>query len=281
MPNHSSLARLRVVNFGCIGPDGVTVDMADIVCLVGANNCGKSTMLRAYEAAVTSSALKAEEKYSPPGAGGTFASVEIWVRVPHRNLQILMPSGLMPKASVRSQWTWPLAGVAPVRKTWDPATQVYAEDGKAAGLDNVFNSRMPQPFRVKALEGPQQEHDLLMKLLLGPIIEELKELAIQEGSPLRKAISDVKTAASVPVEKFKAKLDKVKEKVNATYRKVFAGSEIAVNVELQELKFDPMDALNKGSMVQIIEPTGRTILEAQQGHRFAESSFLVHAPSAK
>ena len=47
----SYLVKLKVCNLGCIGPEGLEVSLDEIVCLVGANNTGKSTVLRAYEAA--------------------------------------------------------------------------------------------------------------------------------------------------------------------------------------------------------------------------------------
>jgi putative ATP-dependent endonuclease of OLD family len=46
------LAKVRwmeVRNFGCIGPQAVRLDFDKIVVLVGQNNMGKSTLLRAYE----------------------------------------------------------------------------------------------------------------------------------------------------------------------------------------------------------------------------------------
>ena len=48
----SHLVRMHIKNIGCIGNDGLTVELDDIVCLVGANNAGKTTVLRAYELAV-------------------------------------------------------------------------------------------------------------------------------------------------------------------------------------------------------------------------------------
>ncbi len=40
-----------VRNIGCIGDDGVSIALDDVVCIVGRNNSGKSTLLRAYELA--------------------------------------------------------------------------------------------------------------------------------------------------------------------------------------------------------------------------------------
>jgi predicted ATPase len=51
MHNRSKLLRLSVRNIGCIGDEGIEIDLDDIVCLVGKNNAGKFTILKAYELA--------------------------------------------------------------------------------------------------------------------------------------------------------------------------------------------------------------------------------------
>ena len=49
--NRSKLVRITVRNIGCIGNDGVEIELDNLVCLVGKNNAGKSTILRSYELA--------------------------------------------------------------------------------------------------------------------------------------------------------------------------------------------------------------------------------------
>ena len=44
--SRSKLVEMFVRNIGCIGPEGVSVALDDIVCIVGRNNSGKSTLLR-------------------------------------------------------------------------------------------------------------------------------------------------------------------------------------------------------------------------------------------
>ena len=45
----SKLKKLVIKNFRCIGNTPVEIELNDIVVLVGPNNVGKSTILRAYE----------------------------------------------------------------------------------------------------------------------------------------------------------------------------------------------------------------------------------------
>ena len=45
----SKLKKLIIKNFRCIGNTPVEIELNDIVVLVGPNNVGKSTILRAYE----------------------------------------------------------------------------------------------------------------------------------------------------------------------------------------------------------------------------------------
>jgi putative ATP-dependent endonuclease of OLD family len=51
LSDRSRLIRMKVSNVGCVGPDGLTVALDNILCVVGPNNTGKSTILRAYELA--------------------------------------------------------------------------------------------------------------------------------------------------------------------------------------------------------------------------------------
>lgn len=254
----SYLVKLKICNLGCIGPEGLEVCLDEIVCLVGANNTGKSTVLRAYEAAVTGATLNAEE-VSTKGAGQP-ATVELWVHIPKdaENIDAKWKEDKDGMLLVRSKWTWPATGGKPVRTTWDPRTNDYAEDGKAAGLDAVFNSRLPRPFRIGSLDDPTEEHKKLLELVLEPIKTRLADLMKEEGSELRKKIVALQAEAEKPVEAFKADLDSVQTRVNTSYRRVFSTAEIRLSVSLGELAVDPGAALVKSSHVGVVESHGQT-----------------------
>lgn len=254
----SYLVKLKVCNLGCIGPEGLEVSLDEIVCLVGANNTGKSTVLRAYEAAVTGAALTADE-VSAKG-GGQPATVELWVHIPQGagNVDEKWKESIDGMLLVRSRWTWAVEGGKPNRQTWDPAAREYADDAKAAGLDAVFYSRLPRPFRIGSLDDPTEEHKKLLELVLEPIKTRLADLMREEGSPLREKIKALQAEAEKPVEAFKADLDNVQTRVNTSYRRVFSTAEIRLSVSLGELAVDPGAALVKSSHVCVVESHGQT-----------------------
>ncbi|HEU4552460.1 MAG TPA: AAA family ATPase [Chitinophaga sp.] len=53
------LVKLIIKNYRCIGPVPVEIDLNEIVVLVGANNVGKSTILKAYELVMSQGSSKA------------------------------------------------------------------------------------------------------------------------------------------------------------------------------------------------------------------------------
>lgn len=261
----SHLVRMRVRNLGCIGNEGLTVELDDIVCLVGANNAGKTTVLRAYELAVQQEKLDIKDFNC--NANGNPATVELWIHIPESAGNIdekwkeKTSDGLL---LVRSKWEWPLEGGKPTRSTWDPDKGEYADDGKAAGLDTVFNSRLPKPFRIGSLDNPEEEHKKLLNLVLEPIINKYKEIIENEESDLSKKIKELEILANNPISELRNDIDKIQEQINSSYCKVFSSSGIHLNIGIGDIGFDPAKSLLSGSRIDISE-TGNFARWDQQG----------------
>lgn len=272
MAERSHLVRMHVKNIGCIGNDGLTVELDEIVCLVGPNNAGKTTVLRAYEFAVNSAELKAEDFNR--NADGNPASIELWVHIPKAAANVdekwkEEKDGLL---LVRSKWVWEwptteIKSVKPVRTTWDPSANEgngeYAEDGKASGLDNVFKSRLPKPFRIGSLDNPSEEHKKLLTLVLEPVERKFKSLMEDKESNLSKKISELQTEAEKPVAEFKEQLEKIQSQVNSSYQQVFNSAEIRLTVSLGDIGFDPQKSLAGASRVDIAEKDGQARWDQQ------------------
>jgi len=256
---------MHIKNIGCIGNDGLTVELDDIVCLVGANNAGKTTVLRAYELAVQQEKLDIKDFNC--NANGKPATVELWVHIPKSAGNIdekwkeETDDGLL---LVRSKWEWPTEGGKPIRSTWDPEIQDYADDGKAAGLDTVFNSRLPKPFRIGSLDNPEEEHKKLLNLVLEPIINKYKEIIENEESDLSKKIKELEILANNPISELRNDIDKIQKQINSSYCKIFSSSGIHLNIGIGDIGFDPAKSLLSGSRIDISE-TGNSARWDQQG----------------
>lgn len=263
MAERSHLVRMHIKNIGCIGNDGLTVELDEIVCLVGSNNAGKTTVLRAYELAVKQAELKSDDFNRD--SDGNAASVELWVHIPKAAANVdekwkEEKDGLL---LVRSKWEWPISGGKPARSTWDPIAEEYAENGKASGLDTVFNSRLPQPFRIGSLDNPIEEHKKLLTLVLEPVARKFKLLMDDEDSSLSQKIAELQIEAEKPVAEFKEHLELVQAQVNASYQQVFNSAEIRLTVSLGDIGFDPQKSLAGSSRVDIAETNGNTRWDQQ------------------
>lgn len=267
----SHLVRMRIANLGCVGPDGLDVALDNIVCLVGQNNTGKSTVLRAYEAAATNAELRSDEVFTKdasrhPGFARQEPVVELWVHLPEgtANVDAKWKQQEGDLLLVRSKWTWPCEGGKPTRATWDPTAGEYATSDKASGLDSVFSSRLPRPFRIGSLDDPEDEHKKLLELVLEPIRGQLVNLAGNRESELNRLVREVRSEAERHVEAFGEVLAAVQKRVNDSYQRVFSSSEVRISISLGDLTVDPASALAKSSHVGIFDSHGQTRW-AQQG----------------
>jgi len=266
MPETSRLVKMKIRNIGCIGPEGCEIALDSILCLVGANNTGKSMILRAYELALGSSTFNPEDDLCKR-CGGASATVEIWVHIPRGIANIaekwkVNESGIL---LVRSKWEWSSdTKWTKIRTTWDPELNDYATDDKASGLDTVFTSRLPVPFRVGSLDDPQEEHRKLMTLVLQPIAEKLQQQMADDTSDLRTTIARLSLVANVPVEEEKHRLDTLKQDLNRSHNAIFPELTLDFDINIGEVEINPLQMLVKNSKLRFLDRTDR-VSWMQQG----------------
>ncbi len=255
MPDTSRLVRMRVSNLGCIGPEGCEIALDSVLCLVGGNNTGKSTILRAYELALGTATFDSANDLCRRAADGP-ATVEIWVHIPEGMANIAEKWKERDGALrlVRSKWEWSReTSWSKTRATWNPDAGEYSTDDKASGLDTVFNSRLPVPFRIGSLEDPDAEHKKLLILVLQPIAEKIQKQMADADSDLRKTIATVGELAKGPVDEERDRLDDLKTDLNRSHNAIFPDLKMDFDIGIGEVEINPLQMLVKNSKLKFTD----------------------------
>ena len=260
----SKLLQISIKNLGCIGSEGLTIDLDNILCLVGGNNTGKSTVLRAYELAVGKESYEYESDHCKR-SGDNNSTIEISVHIPENTLNIAEEWKIKSAEYliVKSKWEWDKDGNK-TRQTWDPDGNQYSEEGKASGIDQVFNSRLPQPVRIGALQEPKDDLEELKKIILQSIADELENNLKDTDQDIYKALENFKELANIPVLAKQDEINTITTSLASSHQRIFPGLDVEFNVGIDEINFKPLSALISGSSLKIKE-WGETVDWSQQG----------------
>ena len=137
------LHKLTVSNFRCIGSQPVEIELDDIVVLVGPNNAGKSSILRAYEVVMEHGSNegkltlddfplgKIDEENQP-----TIELVTVVFEKTAPGEQWIMIDPASREMFVREKWTWNQPG-SPKKVGWDVGNQGWHPDQGPWGAPNV------------------------------------------------------------------------------------------------------------------------------------------------
>jgi putative ATP-dependent endonuclease of the OLD family len=239
------LNKMIIKNFGCIGSYPVEIELDDIVVLVGPNNVGKSTILRAYEVIMSEGSKEANLTLDdfPNGEVKQDALPEIelhtvvydnspgerWIRVDETTGE----------KYVREKWTWSNPG-APKRQGFDVNVGDWANE-VPWGAANVANSRRPQPHRVEAFSDPQKQAQDIIKILNTLLEERVKELKTitndqdeNEKTDYEILLDKIEQIQKKIVEESMSEINKVEQEVSEIVNQVFPGYKIKFDARPEE-----------------------------------------------
>lgn len=229
------LTKLIIKNYRCIGSTPVEIDLDDIVVLVGANNVGKSSILKAYELAMSQGSAKADLKLEDfPNNEideNNLPEIELHTIVydnspGDRWIQTLENGEML----VKERWIWNGEG-KPKREGWEVETNTWSEN-VPWGAPNVANARRPEPHRVDAFDSPEEQAKAIKKLLMQALNDRVKNLKAQnneegqEENDYKKLITQVKELQKKIVAEAQEQIDAVNQELTGLISKVFPNYKI-------------------------------------------------------
>lgn len=233
MQNASKLVRLKVRNIGCIGNEGLTVELDNVVCLVGKNNSGKSTVLKAYSLAQGAESFSAERDRCQHSKVEELSEVELEVHIP-KGIGNVDEKWKQPQGDlliVRSRWQWAGPKFDMVRSTWDPQANAWASGEKAGGADNVFKSRLPKPIRIGSLQDAEATEKLLATMALAPLQTLIDTERASAVSQLSVAMEAVTAQLTQLGNAHQERFNEIAYRVATGFQGVFPGMGVRLNVQ--------------------------------------------------
>ncbi|ANX13324.1 ATP-dependent endonuclease [Fictibacillus arsenicus] len=227
------LSKLVISNFRCIGPKPVVIDLDEIVVLVGPNNSGKSSILRAYEVVMCDGSKNGELNLDdfPNGKIESHAlpKIELHTVVYDHSPGEKWIDETSGEKVVRELWTW--ANIGKAKRQGFNVTTGEWDDSVPWGAANVANSRRPQPHKVDAFSDPEVQSKEIIKLLTSIINDRVKsfinpKIDQEEQSEFVKLLEQVKTIQKSIISESQDEINKAQDGISELIKEVFPGYKV-------------------------------------------------------
>lgn len=174
----SQVRRMIISNFGCIS-EPVTIDLDKIVVLVGPNNSGKSTLLRAYHIVMSPEKeqhLTVHDFFQGDTQSAQKPQIELYCHI--EGGYNIGQHWINPEdGTIREQWTWDGIGVEPNRIGFDFERGVWSNE-RPYGIEGLAKFHRPQPWRLKPFD--DDAHKTVTKFILDHITAKIKAIPFRQ-----------------------------------------------------------------------------------------------------
>lgn len=229
------LKKLIVKNFRCIGNQPVEIELDDIVVLVGPNNAGKSSILKAYEIVMSDGSKKGELSIEdfPNNKidNDQLPEIELHTVVYEEKVGEKWLAKIEDGFLVKEKWYWPTEG-KPIRRGWNVETGDWDKSSFPFGPANIANVRRPEPHKVDAFSDPEEQAKEIKKLLMTGITERVKSLQSSEERNEYHELRDQSIALQQKIiQETRSQIDVANESLTSLINQVFPN--YVVNFEAQ------------------------------------------------
>ena len=280
------LQRLIIKNFRGLKGENNIIDFSnsDIIFLIGQNNVGKSTYLRAYEFFVAPKQVAQDsdfynyDTHTPIEMEGWFLK-----EANDDNAQDFIGTGKNQEPDWVAKWAdaeniikvrkrWSTKGCPFVKETYSPVEGVWKLNG-FGGMDSLFAKYSPQPIAINAMEDAASLREKVNKLMQERYIKNIQEVYQKEYQAALDAIIGLQTKLTDSED-----VSQLNAELNAHFKETFNGLILKIHSDKPE-QLKPEDVFKKNHTIVVErEDCQREETFLQNGHgviRQALFNFLA------
>ena len=252
------LHKLIIKNFRCIGSNPIEIELDDIVVLVGPNNVGKSSILKAYELVMNHGSNKCiltlEDFPNGKVENDNYPEIELQTIVydnsPGEQWIQTTSDG---EKLVRERWIWQKEG-QPKRQGFKVESNDWDEK-VPWGAPNIAKSRRPEPHRVNAFDPPEEQAKAITDLLIKILIDRVKSIKEDnnEKSAYDSILENVREFQKKVVNDSQKEINKVEKELSKLISQVFSNHTIKFDAKPEE-NLDKSISLFKANPLLLMGP---------------------------
>lgn len=270
------LIELQIKNLGCIDENGITIKIDDIVVLIGPNNVGKTTSIRAYEMFANSGTiLKIDDFYqnnenNPVEIAGVFGEItnedkqqigEKWIYKNNDKQDV-----------IKYKWRWEKSGVKGEKYSWCDKEGKWEKDGMG-GWDSKIASCIPVPLKINPFDDSIQLENKIVELLTSAVKENVKNYQ----SKVAKLLDQVNDLANEVKKQIAEELNKTTSRLQKNLNEVFPEHNVDIAPQADKIEVDKI--LATGTHLNVAGNDGKYYPLANQGSGL-QRAFLWSAIEA-
>lgn len=267
------ISNLAIKNFGCIGPQGVSVDIDKIVILIGANNAGKSTVLRAFEVVTDCLRLEQDDFFNRQIIPDSLPEIELTSVATDENKpgQEWCDATAEGTYIIKEKWSWAGAGVDPRRVGFNVQLGRWAQQGDPElmpwGSNNVAKARRPKPHRVNTFDDADSQSRAVISLLRTLLETSLRNLKTHPEDPISRyqaIVDSLKILRSDSKRHQEAEIMRVQDSANHILQRIFPSSVFSIIAPESESEVS-IDLLGAEFDIEIADAGAVSLPLARQG----------------
>ncbi|MGB8816104.1 MAG: AAA family ATPase [Minisyncoccia bacterium] len=238
MPTEQSIkiVKLIVKNYRGIGAVGLEIDIDDVVILVGPNNSGKSTILKAFQLVTSSSdtKIKIDDFYNKIDSNKP--EIEVWSKVIIPNsVNIANDKWVDSFGIVKEKWIWEKPDESAIRYGFrvdlDGGRWAVASDEPKAPFSNdgAATAYRPSPTYISPFEQPEKQVEEIKKIISSDIYDLIKKTKKGDDKYI-KLLEDIGKIQDEIKNEAAAKENELAIGIGSILNELFSGTTISLHV---------------------------------------------------